>query len=79
MFKLLAALLAAGKLGKVLVTAGSMLLSVIASAFVFGWWYAVGFVGLIFVHEMGLSLAGFLAVMAHDVHDKLSAARGAGA
>ena len=25
----------------------------IAYAFIFGWWYAVGFVALIFVHEMG--------------------------
>lgn len=57
MIKLLAALLAAGKLGKVLVTGGSMLISVVAYAFIFGWWYAVGFVVLIFVHEMGHYLA----------------------
>ena len=57
MFKLLAALLAAGKLGKVLLPGGTMLLSVIAYAFVFGWWYAVGFVALIFVHEMGHYIA----------------------
>jgi Zn-dependent protease len=30
-----------------------MLLSVFAYAWIFGWWYAVGFVALIFVHEMG--------------------------
>ena len=34
-----------------------MLLSVVAYAFIFGWWYAVGFVALIFVHEMGHYLA----------------------
>jgi len=51
--KLLVALFAAGKLGKVALTGGTMLLSVIAYAFVFGWWYAVGFVLLILVHEMG--------------------------
>ena len=53
MLKILAALFAAGKLGKVALTGGTMLLSVIAYAFVFGWWYAVGFVLLILVHEMG--------------------------
>jgi Zn-dependent protease len=53
MGKLLAGLLVAGKLGKVALTGGTMLLSVIAYAFVFGWSYAVGFVLLIFVHEMG--------------------------
>jgi Zn-dependent protease len=55
--KVLLALLAAGKLGKVLLTGGTMILSVLAYALVFGWWYAVGFVLLIFVHEMGHFLA----------------------
>lgn len=55
--KLLLTLLAAGKLGKVLLTGGTMLLSVFAYALVFGLWYAVGFVLLIFVHEMGHYLA----------------------
>jgi Zn-dependent protease len=55
--KALLALLAAGKLGKVLLTGGSMLVSVFAYALIYGWWYAVGFVGLIFVHEMGHYLA----------------------
>src|SRR5882724_6999896 len=55
--KVLLALLAAGKLGKVLLTGGTMILSVFAYALVFGWWYAVGFVLLIFVHEMGHFLA----------------------
>jgi Zn-dependent protease len=33
--------------------AASMLVSVVAYAFIFGWWYAVGFVALIAVHEFG--------------------------
>ena len=57
MIKALLALLAAGKLGKVLLTGGTMLISVFAYALIFGWWYAVGFVLLIFVHEMGHFLA----------------------
>ena len=55
--KLLLLLLSAGKLGKLLTTGGTMLVSVVAYAFVFGWRYAAGFVGLIFVHEMGHYLA----------------------
>ena len=55
--KALAALLLAGKLGKVLTSGGTMLLSVFAYALVFGWWYAVGFVVLLFIHEMGHFLA----------------------
>jgi Zn-dependent protease len=38
---------------KLLTTVGSMLVSVAAYSFVFGWTFAVGFVVLIFVHEMG--------------------------
>src|ERR1700749_1450488 len=57
MLKLLAALFAAGKLGKVALTGGSMIISVFAYALIFGWWYAVGFVLLIFVHEMGHFIA----------------------
>lgn len=53
MGKLLVWLFAAGKLGKVLLTGGTMLLSMVVYAWVFGWRYAVGFVLLIFVHEMG--------------------------
>lgn len=55
--KALLILLSAGKLGKVLLTGGSMLISVFAYGLIYGWWYAVGFVGLIFVHEMGHYLA----------------------
>jgi Zn-dependent protease len=51
--KILLTLLASGKLGKVLLTAGTMLLSIISYAWIFGWQYAAGFVLLIFVHEMG--------------------------
>ena len=51
--KILAALLAAGKLGKLLTTGGTMLLSVFAYGLVYGVPYAVGFVLLILVHELG--------------------------
>jgi len=53
MIKLLLLLLTAGKLGKILVSVGSMLLSLALYAQVFGWPYAAGFVALLFVHEMG--------------------------
>lgn len=55
--KTLLALLAAGKLGKVFITGGSMLVSIVAYSFIFGWWYAIGFVLLIFIHEMGHYIA----------------------
>jgi len=51
--KLLLLLLNGAKFGKLLTTGGTMLLSVGVYAFIFGWWYAVGFVLLILVHEMG--------------------------
>jgi len=57
MLKLLFALLNAAKLGPLLKTGGTMLISVGAYALIFGWWYAVGFVLLIFCHEMGHFLA----------------------
>ena len=57
MGKLLAWLFVAGKLGKLLGTGGTMLLSIVAYSWVFGWKYAVGFVLLMFVHEMGHYLA----------------------
>lgn len=41
------------KLGKILTTAGSMFVSVWFYSLAFGWRFAVGFVLLIFVHEMG--------------------------
>jgi len=46
-------LLTGAKLGKILLTGGTMLLSIVAYSWIFGWWYAVGFVVLILVHEMG--------------------------
>lgn len=55
--KTLLMLLTLGKLGKVLTTGGTMLISVVAYAFVFGWQYAAGFVGLIFCHEIGHYIA----------------------
>jgi Zn-dependent protease len=51
------ALLKGGAILKLLIPAGTMLLSVFVYAWVFGWQYAVGFVGLLFVHEMGHYLA----------------------
>lgn len=57
MTKLLLLLFTAGKFSKLLMTGGSMLVSVAAYAFIFGWRYAAGLVGLIFMHEMGHYLA----------------------
>lgn len=51
--KLLLLLLAKGGLGKLLLTGGTMLVSMAVYAYSFGWPYAVGFVLLILVHEMG--------------------------
>ena len=57
MAKLLLLLLSGAKLGKLLVTGGSMLLSVVMYSFVFGWRYALGLVLMLFLHEMGHYLA----------------------
>ena len=57
MGKLLAKLLIAGKLGKLFLSGGSMLLSMVVYSWVFGWRYAVGFVLLLLVHDMGHFLA----------------------
>jgi Zn-dependent protease len=38
---------------KLLTTSGSMLVSVAAYALIWGWKFAVGFVALLFIHEMG--------------------------
>ena len=51
--KILLLLISGLKFGKLLTTGGTMLISVVAYSFVFGWRYAVGFVLLILVHEMG--------------------------
>lgn len=53
MLKLLLLLLKGAQLGKILLTSGTMLISVFAYSLLFGWPYAAGFVLLIFVHEMG--------------------------
>lgn len=57
MIKLLLLLFSGAKFGKLLLTGGTMLLSVVVYAWMFGWRYAVGFVLLIFVHEMGHYIA----------------------
>ncbi len=57
MTKLLLLLLSGAKLGKLFTSGGTMLLSVLVYAWVFGWRYAVGFVALLFVHEMGHYIA----------------------
>jgi Zn-dependent protease len=55
--KTLLALLLAGKLGKILFSGGSMLLSIAVYAQLFGWKYSAGFVLLLLVHEMGHYIA----------------------
>jgi len=57
MIKLLLLLLSGAKLGKLLGSGGTMLISVVVYAFIYGWRYAIGFVALLFVHEMGHYLA----------------------
>lgn len=57
MTKLLFLLFAGAKFSKLLLSGGTMLISVFAYALVFGWPYAVGFVLLLFMHEMGHYLA----------------------
>lgn len=57
MIKLLTLLFSAGKLGKLFTTGGTMIFSMLAYSWIFGWWYAVGFVLLLFCHEMGHYLA----------------------
>jgi Zn-dependent protease len=55
--KLLLLLLSGVKLGKLFATGGTMLISLVAYAFVFGWRFAAGFVVLLLVHEMGHYIA----------------------
>ncbi|WEY42509.1 site-2 protease family protein [Paraburkholderia sp. SUR17] len=57
MTKLLILLLGGLKLGKVLTTAGTMLLSIAVYAVFYGWRFAAGFVLLLLVHEGGHYLA----------------------
>ena len=53
MIKLLLLLVTTLKFGKIATTGGTMLLSLLVYATIFGPWYAAGFIGLMFVHEMG--------------------------
>lgn len=57
MLRLIVLLFGALKFGKFGMTLGTMLLSIGAYAWMFGWPFAVGFVLLILVHEMGHYLA----------------------
>ena len=57
MIKALLLLFKFAKFGPLLKSAGFMLLSVGVYALLFGWWYAVGFVLLLLVHEMGHYIA----------------------
>lgn len=57
MVKLLFLLLKGFKLGKVLTTTGTMLLSIAVYAMFYGWRFAAGFVILLFVHEGGHYIA----------------------
>ncbi|MDL5030333.1 site-2 protease family protein [Pelomonas sp. APW6] len=57
MIKLLLLLFSGLKLGKILLSAGSMLLALGVYAMLYGWRYAAGFIALLFVHEMGHYLA----------------------
>ncbi|HEV3019812.1 MAG TPA: site-2 protease family protein [Burkholderiaceae bacterium] len=53
MLKLLALLISSAKFAKIATTAGTMLISVVVYAWIFGWLYAVGFVLLLLAHELG--------------------------
>jgi len=55
--KLLFLLFKGASLGKVLLSAGTMALSIATYALFFGWPYAVGFVAMLFCHELGHYLA----------------------
>lgn len=53
----LKALLVALPNAKIFLTAGTALVSVVLYSMFWGWWFAVGFVVLLFVHEMGHVIA----------------------
>jgi Zn-dependent protease len=50
-------LLSGLKWGKLATSGGSMLLSLVVYAAIWGWQYAAGFIGLLFAHEMGHYIA----------------------
>lgn len=54
---LLLLLFSGAKLGKLAITAGSMLVSLVAYAWLYGWRYAAGFLVLLLCHEMGHYIA----------------------
>ena len=57
MGKILLLLLSGAKFGKLFTTGGTMLVSLVVYAFIFGWKYAAGFILLLFVDEMGHYIA----------------------
>lgn len=57
MLKILFLLFSGLKFGKLLTTGGTMLISLVVYGRIFGWKYAAGFIGLLFVHEMGHFIA----------------------
>ena len=57
MIKLLFLLFSGLKFSKLLLTGGSMLVSLVVYGLIFGWRYAAGFIALMFVHEMGHYIA----------------------
>lgn len=57
MLKLLFLLFSGLKFSKLLLTGGSMLVSLVVYGLIFGWRYAAGFIALMFVHEMGHYIA----------------------
>lgn len=57
MLKIIFLLFSGLKFGKLLTTGGTMLISLVVYAFIYGWKYAAGFIVLLFVHEMGHFIA----------------------
>lgn len=55
--KTIALLLMTGKFSKFLLTGGTMLISLVTYAWAYGWWYAAGFIAMLFTHEMGHYIA----------------------
>jgi Zn-dependent protease len=57
MIKLLILLFSVLKFGKIAATGGTMAISLVIYAQIFGWTYAAGFLALLFAHEMGHFIA----------------------